>query len=132
MYVLAPSAAPQNSTPISGLNITLSYMAPPAIDQNGIITNYTIVYFGIDRDSAIRTITIPPDQFSVNITGLEEDTTYSFRIAANTIVGRGPFTQPVIASTQTARKFKLKNIILFIPTIADGCLTKFFNIRSHI
>ena len=104
MLFSAPSAPPQNLTAISGLNITLLYAIPPPIDQNGIITSYTIVYFGVDRDFATHTIILPPDQFSVDVTGLEEDTTYIFRLAANTSVGQGPFTHPLISSTQTARK----------------------------
>ena len=99
---------------MSGLNITLMYMQPPPIDRNGILGNYTIQYSGIDRDRTLRSISLPPSQFRVIITGLEEDTTYSFRIRASTSVGQGPFTPDLITSTQTARKINYKLILYYV------------------
>ena len=78
-------------------------MEPPPIDQNGILRNYTIEYFGVERDTMTRSISIPPDQLTVIITGLEEDTSYSFKVRASTSVGPGPFAD-LTTSTQTARK----------------------------
>ena len=79
-------------------------MPPPPIDQNGVLLNYTIEYFGVDRDTSVRSRIVPASLLSLNITGLEEDTMYSFRIRASTSVGFGPFTDPITATTQEARK----------------------------
>ena len=79
-------------------------MPPPPIDQNGVLTNYTIEYFGFVRDRSVRRRIVLASFLSLNITGLEEDTTYSFSIRANTSVGSGPFTDPINATTQEARK----------------------------
>ena len=102
LYLLAPSAAPQNFTAGNGSSIPLSWMNPPAVDQNGILGDFFIEYFGVERDMTLRNISVPPTQFSVNVTGLEEDTRYRFRIRASTSVGPGPFTELITAITQLA------------------------------
>ena len=102
--ILAPSAPPQNFTAISGRSISLTYMPPPLIDQNGVLTSFSIEYFGVDRDTTTRNITVPASQLSLNITQLNEDTTYMIRIRASTVVGFGPFSDFITATTQVVRK----------------------------
>ena len=79
-------------------------MPPPLIDQNGMLTSFLIEYFGVDRDMTTRNITVPASQLSLNITQLEEDTTYMLRIRASTIVGFGPFSDFITVTTQAAGK----------------------------
>ena len=79
-------------------------MPPPPIDQNGVLTSFFIEYFGVDRDTTTRNVTVPFPQLSLNITGLNEDTTYMLRIRASTSVGFGPFSDFINATTQEARK----------------------------
>ena len=79
-------------------------MPPPLIDQNGVLTSFLIEYFGVERDTTTRNITVPASQLSLNITQLNEDTTYSLRIRASTIVGFGPFSDIITATTQEAGK----------------------------
>ncbi|KAI6658157.1 Phosphatidylinositol phosphatase PTPRQ-like isoform X2, partial [Oopsacas minuta] len=98
----APSAPPQNFTAQSGRAILLSWIGPPAIDQNGILVNFFIEYSGIERDTDLRNITVPPTNLSINVTGLDEDTSYIFILRASTSVGDGPFTDPLRATTQAA------------------------------
>ena len=79
-------------------------MPPPPIDQNGVLTSFSIEYFGVDRDTTTRNVTVPSSQLSLTITGLNEETTYMLRIQASTSVGFGPFSDFITATTQAARK----------------------------
>ena len=79
-------------------------MPPPPIDQNGVLTSFFIEYFGVDRDTAMRSITVPFPRLSLNITGLNEDTTYMLRIRASTVIGFGPFSDFITRTTQIPRK----------------------------
>ena len=65
--------------------ITLSWNEPHVI--NGVLLYYTVVYY-----NTTDTLTIVYDNttFGDTITGLNEDTSYSFVIYANTSAGTGP------------------------------------------
>ena len=104
ILIIAPSAPPQNFTAISGENISLTWIPPPFIDQNGVLVDYFIEYFGIERDTHTRNTTIPSSQHYSVIFGLDEYTTYQFRIRASTFIGPGPFTQFTTVTTRDARK----------------------------
>ena len=101
---LAPSAPPQNFTAIGGQNISLTWIPPPYVDRNGILVDYLIEYFGIERDTHTKNITIPSSQQYSVISGLDEYTTYQLRIRASTLIGSGPFTQFTNVTTRAARK----------------------------
>ena len=104
LVILAPSAPPQNVIVLSRRKIFLTYTPPPLIDQNGELTSFFIEYFGVERDTTTRNVTVPASQLSLNITQLNEDTTYMLRLRASTFVGFGPFSDFITATTQAARK----------------------------
>ena len=66
---------------------------PPAFDnRNGDITGYIVKIFGI-AEREIGNVT------SHTVGGLNASTTYSFSVAARTLVGLGPFSQPAYVQT---------------------------------
>ena len=71
ILIIAPSAPPQNFTAIGGENISLTWIPPPFIDQNGVLVDYFIEYFGIERDTHTRNTTIPSSQHYSIIFGLD-------------------------------------------------------------
>ena len=75
ILIIAPSAPPQNFTAIGGENISLTWIPPPFIDQNGVLVDYFIEYFGIERDTHTRNTTVPSSQHYSIIFGLDEYTT---------------------------------------------------------
>ena len=62
-------------------------------DRNGIIISYTVVYTNLNRpeDQQVNNST---SQRQFLFTDLHEYEEYSFRVAAATTVGEGPFSVP--------------------------------------
>ena len=70
---------------------------PPAPNQNGAITNYTVI-----RQTGSEIITIEPasNDTSLLLTDLMPFTVYSITVAGSTSAGRGEFTTPVTMKTR--------------------------------
>ena len=88
-----PSSPPQNVmvTSVNPASLMVSWDPPPMIDHNGLIT-YMIQY---TRDGT-------SDMMNVNsgtmqrISGLVAYVEYSVRVAARTVNGTGPFSNPPV------------------------------------
>jgi len=75
--------------------VTLSWMAPnPA---NGFITGYQLEYRR-NNDSSFASLR-SNNELTHTVTGLPPNTEYQFRVAAITVVGRGPYTDIVTQNT---------------------------------
>ena len=85
-YIYTVPEAPTNfsATAISSTMMTLSWNEPDV--TNGVLLYYTVVY-----NNTTDTLTMVYDntKFGDTITGLNEDTSYSFVIYANTSAGAG-------------------------------------------
>ena len=89
-----PSSPPQNVmvTSVNPASLRMSWQPPLEINHNGMITGYTIQY----------TRTGTSDMISVNsgttliISGLVAYVDYSVTVAARTVNGTGPFSNPVV------------------------------------
>ena len=98
LYTLVPNAVPTNlsASAISPRAIYITWSPPPFIDQNGIITEYTLTYRGVERDFEERTISIltatTRSTSSRTVSDLEEDTDYIITIRAHTTIGAGPIS----------------------------------------
>ena len=99
-----PASSPGNvmAMNISSTVIRVSWSPVPAIDQNGIITQYEVEYnqttFG--EMSMYNTTTVNSTTLMVDLTGLEEYVVYSIRVRAYTSVGAGPYSDVVMERTQ--------------------------------
>ncbi|KAI6660980.1 Phosphatidylinositol phosphatase PTPRQ-like isoform X2 [Oopsacas minuta] len=91
----APSSAPRNlqTSVLSANIISVTWDPPVSIDQNGILTLYTLTYKGIERDTTSRDIILYSNQsyFTNSIlTDLDEFTYYDIEVSASTAAGSGP------------------------------------------
>ena len=82
----------------------------PAIDQNGVITEYEVMYepletFGGNISTQRMNVTAPG--MSVTLTKLQEFVNYSISVRAYTAVGEGPFSTPQSETTLQDGKYVL-------------------------
>ena len=67
----------------------------PAVEQNGIITGYTITYKSqTENDSG--NVSAGPNDRQKELTGLKEFVKYNITVFASTVKGDGPASAPVI------------------------------------
>ena len=87
---------------VSPTAIQVTWNEVPAIDRNGIITQYEVEYNQTTFSGATMsaTTTVNSSTFTVDLTGLEEYVEYSIRVRAYTSVGAGPYSDVVIERTQ--------------------------------
>ena len=105
---IAPSSPPTITTITPGATtITITYTPPPEIDQNGLITRYTIFHTASEFQSVTPSVTTAditngqyPDVTSRTevLQDLQQYVNYTITIAATT-VGIGVNSTPVIIET---------------------------------
>ena len=83
-----------------------------AIDENGIIISYEIQFEPLEFTSVLMTDTINATNLSAVITGLQEFVEHNISVRAYTIIGPGPYSDPVTERTLEDRK--LINIIIVL------------------
>ena len=105
---IAPSSPPTITTITPGATtITITYTPPPEIDQNGLITQYTIFHTASEFQSvtpSVTTVDITNGQYpdvtsrTVVLQNLQQYVNYTITIAATT-VGIGVNSTAVIIET---------------------------------
>ena len=83
-----------------------------AIDENGIIICYEIQFEPLEFTSVLMTDTINTTNLSAVITGLQEYVENNISVRAYTIIGPGPYSDPVTERTLEDRK--LINIMIVV------------------
>ncbi|NXL09854.1 PTPRD phosphatase, partial [Mesembrinibis cayennensis] len=98
-----PSAPPQDisCTSPSSTSILVSWKPPPVEKQNGIITEYSIKYIGIDGEDVKphEILGISSDSTQYLLEHLEKWTEYRISVTAHTGVGPGPESLAVLIRT---------------------------------
>ena len=84
---------------ISSTSIRVSWGKVPAIDQNGVITQYEVEYNQSTFDSVPTTQNIIVNSTMTVLTGLEEYVEYSIQVRAYTSQGPGPYTDAIYVTT---------------------------------
>ena len=79
--------APSNFTAMANASTAILLSWNPPNVNNGILLSYTVVYYNT-TDTLV--MIYDNDTFADTITGLNEDTLYTFVIYANTSAGAGP------------------------------------------
>ena len=89
-----PSNAPQNVTIVllSATSAEIHWDPPPFEDQNGIIQFYTLFITEVDTSRVIEQLRT--ENASAILQQFRPFHVYQFVIAANTIAGLGPFSNP--------------------------------------
>lgn len=108
----APSGSPLNlnARAIDSTTIELVWSEPPLETQNGIIISYVInVSISNTKTSFVVNATAAAP---LNITELHPYYGYSFRVAAVTSQGAGPFSEPVTITTPEDGEFKIIDFIV--------------------
>ena len=88
----APSGSPGdlsiNTTGPNSLNV--SWMRPIEVNINGILTIYSIEYHILNIPSSSERVNVTGSTLSLELTGLNNYTTYTVSVAAYTPAGEGP------------------------------------------
>ena len=87
-----------NATAESSTMILVTWEDVPDIDQNGAITGYQVEYSQSMFGNTTQYV-IVGDVRSVQLIELEEYVVYIVRVRASTIVGYGPYSQPITERT---------------------------------
>ena len=99
VLLLGPSAPPSGAT-ADGMStsITVQWGTVPCADQNGPITGYSVRY-GEMGSGSTQTETATGNE--AVISGLQGSTNYTVEVAAETSVGRGDYSEPIIVTTDS-------------------------------
>ena len=99
----APSAAPVGLIVLSqsSASLTLSWELPPTESQNGIITGYSI---NVTSSTTGEVVLLSTTNSYVSVTSLSPYTIYLCSVAAQTTVGLGPYTLPLMIRTDQEGK----------------------------
>ena len=97
---LDPGSAPQNFTAVASgrMSARFSWEPPSVDDHNGVISYYLLRL--VDASFNLTDITINTTNRSYSIDTLEEYVRYSCQVAAGTVAGVGPYTSPILITTQ--------------------------------
>ena len=79
----------------------MSWQPPKLQDRNGVIIKYAITYFE-KNTTIVKTVQVDGITTTANISLLKPFTTYNIKIKAATVIGFGPDSSPVIATTDQA------------------------------
>ena len=87
-----PAASPHliQSTTVNPTTVLMTWQPPPPEHQNGIITAYVVHVSLEDNDTIVQHYTT--SSLNVTLVGLHPFSTYMVLVAAETDVGRGPFS----------------------------------------
>ena len=96
-----PATAPQNveTTAESSTEITVTWERVLAIDENGIIINYEVQFEPLEFTETLSTSSVNTSDLTVVISSLQEYVQYNISVRAYTIVGPGPYSDPVTQRT---------------------------------
>ena len=100
LSLTVPSGSPKNLMVfiLSSTEFQVSWSEIEPIDQNGVISQYEVMYIsGVDLNQRVFS---NGSSFTLSISGLEEDTEYNISLRAYTIVGPGPFSGTVVITTE--------------------------------
>lgn len=104
-WCIGPSGAPVNFTAVAmgRTSAQFSWRPPPSGDLNGILAYYVLRI--VDESFNLTDITINITNASYAIDSLEEYVRYSCQVAAATEVGVGPYSSPIVITTQQDGEF---------------------------
>ena len=85
---------------VSSTEIEVSWEEVPAINENGVITVYEVLYSPLMTfEGQIAATTTNTSQLNTTLTGLQEYVEYNISVRAYTSVGPGPYSDGVVERT---------------------------------
>ncbi len=102
-----PSSSPSNvsAMAVSSTVISVMWQEVAAIDRNGNITRYEVMYIG-EFDVMNQSNFTDGNTQVLNITGLDEFADYTISVRAYTSVGPGPYSPIALVTTDKDSKFE--------------------------
>lgn len=96
--ITAPSVAPVGLSIISqsSNSLTLHWSPPPAEGQNGLINGYSI---NVTSSATGEVVLLNSTEDFISVASLSPYTTYLCSVAAQTVIGLGPYTSPLAVTT---------------------------------
>ena len=107
----------------------MNWSEVPAIDRNGIITQYEVVYEPLETfggQIAVRTNITDDSTFGILLENLQEYVQYNITVRAYTQVGEGPFSPTITIRTSEAGKCK------FSVKLCTSCLLLNYFLLSQL
>ena len=101
-YCTVPASPPRNvnATVLSSTEIQVNWTEVLEIDQNGIITEYEVMYEPLMTFSGqITTLTVNTTNLYITLMDLEEYVEYNISVRAYTSVGPGPYSVGIVRRT---------------------------------
>ena len=96
----APSGPPQSITSTThNTSILLTWQPVPPEQQNGVITQYTVTVYTLTTNESQQLVTTDT---SIEVLDLHPFYLYELIVAAETTVGVGPYSQPVLQQIPAA------------------------------
>ena len=98
--IAAGPSAPPSGVTADGMStsITVQWGTVPCADQNGPITGYSVRYGEMGSGSTRNESATGNEEV---ISGLKTSTNYTVEVAAETSVGRGDYSEPIIVTTDS-------------------------------
>ena len=125
MQHTVPASPPQNVTAavLSSTEIQVNWTEVLEIDQNGIITEYEVMYeplmtFGVLSN---ETVVVDSTNLSTTLMDLEEYVEYNISVRAYTSVGPGPYSVGIVRRTFQDGK-TLIEVHSFYQSVVSQCL----------
>ena len=88
------------ATATSPTTISVTWTEVDPIDQNGVIITYEVQYEPLQTfQGQINTNSVNTSNLSVNLTDLQEYVNYNITVRAYTVIGAGPYSDPVTILT---------------------------------
>ena len=97
-----PASPPDNveTVVVSSTSILVRWNDVPPIDQNGIITDYEVLYLPLETfGGTINIQIVNTSNMFLLLDNLEEYVNYTIQVRAFTSVGPGPFSDPITNQT---------------------------------
>ena len=109
-----PDAAPVNlrGNHTNSTAIKVEWDPVPEEDRNGIITRYIVRYRAKETLSSWQEIIVHYSNLTLQIGSLEYYTLYEFKVAAETNINRGPFSNITDIRTDADSKITLMHLAL--------------------
>ena len=111
VFHAVPAASPQiiQSMIVNSSSVLISWQPPPLNDRNGIISIYVVnVSLEVNDTMPKQYIT---SSLNVTLVGLNPFSTYVVAVAAETSVGRGPFS---VFTIYTPEDGKASSVMIFV------------------
>ena len=118
---LVPSNFPQNVNVSvkSSTVMVVTWEEISALDQNGIITTYEVLYDPMETfDGVLAPQTVNTTELFAYLTGLQQNVDYIVSVRAYTSIGSGPYSEEISARTlEDSKWLALTTIAILLNSI---------------